>query len=99
MTCGLFGPQGRDQRQQSPRYADSYRRDGSRYSWSDRDFGEFAGKPDRGIDATELESAEYAILAERLAGWQEKYPDVHVARKVYLAGPTGLLMQWSKGSR
>ncbi|WP_327117523.1 universal stress protein [Nocardia sp. NBC_01730] len=69
------------------------------HSWSDRDFGEFAGKPDRGIDATELESAEYAILAERLAGWQEKYPDVHVARKVYLAGPTGLLMQWSKSAQ
>ncbi|WSY64545.1 universal stress protein [Nocardia sp. NBC_00881] len=69
------------------------------HSWSDRDFGEFAGKPAPGVDATELETAEYAILAERLAGWQEKYPDVHLARKVYLAGPTGLLMQWSHSAQ
>ncbi|MGO4616978.1 universal stress protein [Nocardia sp. 2YAB30] len=69
------------------------------HSWSDSDFGKFAGKPDRGIDAAELEAVEYAILAERLAGWQEKYPDVHVTRKVYLAGPTGMLVQWSKSAQ
>ncbi|MEU7766616.1 universal stress protein [Nocardia sp. NPDC049190] len=69
------------------------------HAWSDWDFGEFAGKPTPGFDTTELEKAEYAILAERLAGWQEKYPDVHVARKVHVAGPTGLLMQWSKSAQ
>lgn len=65
------------------------------HSWSDWDAGEFAGKKALSIDANQLETAESAILAERLAGWQEKYPDVAVTRKVYLAGPTEQLTRWS----
>ncbi|WP_054812667.1 universal stress protein [Nocardia arizonensis] len=65
------------------------------HSWSDWDAGEFVGKHPIVIDANQLETAEQAILAERMAGWQEKYPDVEVTRKVYLAGPVQTLMQWS----
>ncbi|MBH0781736.1 universal stress protein [Nocardia bovistercoris] len=69
------------------------------HSWSDWGTGDFAGKHPVVIDANQLETAEQAILAERLAGWQEKYPDVEVIRKVYLAGPTQTLMQWSARAR
>lgn len=63
--------------------------------FSDWDFGHFAGMgvplPD---DAAE--EAEAAILAERLAGWQEKYPDVPIVRKTYVSAPAGRLREWSK---
>jgi len=65
------------------------------HSWSDWDAGRFAGTKSLAIDANQLETAESAILAERLAGWQEKYPDVAVTRKVYLAGPAEQLTRWS----
>ncbi|MEU7631181.1 universal stress protein [Nocardia sp. NPDC049220] len=69
------------------------------HAWRDWNFGEFAGAPAPGVDATELGAAEYAVLAERLAGWQEKYPDVHVDRAVRQAGPTGLLREWSRSAQ
>jgi hypothetical protein len=34
------------------------------------------------LDWDAVEQEEQAELAERLAGWQEKYPDVHVQRFV-----------------
>ncbi|MET9284752.1 universal stress protein [Nocardia beijingensis] len=66
------------------------------HSWSDWHFGEFAGER-LGADmmGPALETAEDAILAERLAGWQEKYPDVRVTRKVYLSGAVDRLQYWS----
>ena len=43
--------------------------------------------PDRATpEHVEHEQAEQELLAERLAGWQEKYPDV-VVRRVVAAGP------------
>ncbi|MBU3062378.1 universal stress protein [Nocardia sp. NEAU-G5] len=63
------------------------------HAYSDWDFGQFAGMvaplPDA---ATE---AETAILAERLAGWQEKYPDVPIVRQTYLSAPGQRLREWS----
>ncbi|WP_109522689.1 MULTISPECIES: universal stress protein [Nocardia] len=69
------------------------------HSWSDWDAGQFAGKRSSAVDVNQLETAEFAILAERTAGWQEKYPDVRVIRKVYLAGPSAQLMQWSMSAQ
>ena len=46
--------------------------------------------PAAGQDPTGCE-----ILAERLAGWQEKYPDVPVQKYVYLDGPREHLTEWS----
>lgn len=65
------------------------------HCWSDLYFGEFAGTPNATLPVPDLDTAEQAILAERLAGWQEKYPEVTVTRKVYVAEPSGHLMQWS----
>ncbi|MGF0319646.1 universal stress protein [Nocardia fluminea] len=69
------------------------------HSWSDWDTGVFAGEPALPLGLEELENAETAILAERLAGWQEKYPDVSITRKVFLAGPAEQLTFWSKSAQ
>jgi len=46
-----------------------------------------------------LEEDEHAILAESLAGWQEKYPDVRVTREVYIDNPRARLLEWSKNAQ
>ncbi|WP_406230368.1 universal stress protein [Nocardia sp. NBC_01009] len=69
------------------------------HSWSEWHFGEFAGPADYPMAGPSLETAENAVLAERLAGWTEKYPDVPVTRKVYRAGPMDRLTEWSKSAQ
>lgn len=69
------------------------------HSWSDLTFGEYAGSTYLEIPIVDLEIAEHALLAERLAGWQEKYPDVPVTRKVSVAGPREQLAHWSKSAQ
>ncbi|WP_442790072.1 universal stress protein [Nocardia sp. CDC160] len=44
----------------------------------------------------DVETVEESVLAERLAGWQEKYPDVKVIRRVYLSSPAAQLREWSE---
>ncbi|MEV4129937.1 universal stress protein [Nocardia sp. NPDC049707] len=66
------------------------------HAWSDLNVGAFAGGAYLEIPIVDLEIAEHALLAERLAGWQEKYPDVTVTRKVSVFGPRELLGKWSK---
>jgi nucleotide-binding universal stress UspA family protein len=67
------------------------------HTWSDTAFsaGDFAG--DRGILTPEIgyEVIERAVLAERLAGWQEKYPDVLVERRIYPDAPRDRLLELS----
>ena len=41
----------------------------------------------------------YETLAERLAGWQEKYPDVHVTREVVRDHPSKALLRNAEGAR
>ncbi|TDV42534.1 universal stress protein [Actinophytocola oryzae] len=41
----------------------------------------------------------YETLAERLAGWQEKYPDVHVAREVVRDHPSRALLRYAGKAR
>jgi len=41
----------------------------------------------------------YETLAERLAGWQEKYPDVHVRREVVRDHPSRALLRYAEGAR
>ncbi|MFI9415401.1 universal stress protein [Nocardia gamkensis] len=62
--------------------------------WSDWDFGRFAGHASLG--ELDLDNVERAILAERLAGWQEKFPEVRVARKIEVSAPAPHLLDWSK---
>jgi nucleotide-binding universal stress UspA family protein len=41
----------------------------------------------------------YETLAERLAGWQERYPDVHVTREVVRDHPSRALLRYAEGAR
>lgn len=50
--------------------------------------------PERTLDIVESEAHE--ILAERLAGWQERYPDVNVVRRVVLDAPDRYLVEHAK---
>ncbi|WP_227999558.1 universal stress protein [Nocardia australiensis] len=69
------------------------------HAWSDLSVGAFAGSAYLEIPVVDLEIAEHALLAERLAGWQEKYPDVTVTRKVSVFGPRELLVKWSESAQ
>jgi nucleotide-binding universal stress UspA family protein len=40
----------------------------------------------------------FELLAERLAGWQEKYPDVHVTREVVRDHPSRALLRYAAGA-
>ncbi|WP_280246623.1 universal stress protein [Nocardia abscessus] len=62
--------------------------------WSDWDSGRFAGHSN--LVEAELDNVERAILAERIAGWQEKFPGVRVTRKVEVSAPAPHLLDWSK---
>ncbi len=61
------------------------------HAWSD--VGVF---PMLGMDWRDSEREGQEILAERLAGWQEQYPDVHVERLVFCDKPSRWLLQESE---
>ncbi|MFE3055903.1 universal stress protein [Nocardia sp. NPDC059239] len=66
--------------------------------WTDWTSGRYAGDSPP-VDIGQLDRVEHAVLAERLAGWQEKYPDVEVTRKLYLSGPAERLMELSQDAQ
>jgi nucleotide-binding universal stress UspA family protein len=45
------------------------------------------------LDFAPIEQQAEEVLAERLAGWQEKYPDVRVTREVVRDRPTAALLR------
>ncbi|WP_280313134.1 universal stress protein [Nocardia abscessus] len=49
--------------------------------------------------ARELETAAQLMLAEQLAGWQEKFPEVQVTREVSIVRTRNLLTVWSKSAQ
>jgi nucleotide-binding universal stress UspA family protein len=51
------------------------------------------------VDWQALAAQESGILAERLAGWAEKYPDVAVERVVVRDGPAHALVERSAGAQ
>lgn len=61
------------------------------HAWSDLDVSEWPG-----IDWPATQSMAEEVLAERLAGWQEQYPDVRVTRTVVQAQPARQLVQQSE---
>ncbi|MEG8183226.1 universal stress protein [Nocardia terpenica] len=67
--------------------------------WNDANFGEFAGDPYLLFLVPDIEVNEHAVLAERLAGWQEKYPEVTVTRSVATSSPAGVLRKWSESAQ
>ncbi|MGA7055723.1 MAG: universal stress protein [Mycobacterium sp.] len=61
------------------------------HAWSD--VGVF---PMLGMDWRDSERKGQEILAERLAGWQERYPDVHVERLIFCDKPSRWLREQSE---
>lgn len=61
------------------------------HAWSDLDVSEWPG-----IDWPATQSMAEEVLAERLAGWQEQYPDVQVTRVVVQAQPARRLVEGAK---
>ncbi len=61
------------------------------HAWSD--VGVF---PILGMDWQEYEEQGHEVLAERLAGWHERYPDVHVRRRVVCDRPARWLIDESR---
>ncbi|MDE1673888.1 universal stress protein [Nocardia gipuzkoensis] len=51
------------------------------------------------LPARDVENAAQLMLAEQLAGWQEKFPQVQVFRKVMFARPRTVLTVWSKSAQ
>ncbi|MFD4248445.1 universal stress protein [Amycolatopsis thermoflava] len=63
--------------------------------WSDVDSGGYPSMVPIALDWEEIAADERRLLAERLAGWQEKYPDVVVERVVARDRPRRQLLSWS----
>lgn len=61
------------------------------HAWSD--VGVF---PIVGMDWRNYQAKGEEVLAERLAGWQEQYPDVHVTRRLVCDTPARWLLQESQ---
>jgi nucleotide-binding universal stress UspA family protein len=61
------------------------------HAWSD--VGVF---PILGMDWRTYQCEGEEVLAERLAGWQERYPDVHVSRRLVCDTPARWLIQESQ---
>ena len=61
------------------------------HAWSDVDV-----LPILGIDWRQVEVEGHEVLAERLAGWQEQYPDVTVRRRIVCDQPARWLIDESQ---
>lgn len=64
------------------------------HAWSD-----FGAVPTAGMDWRQFEEDGNEILAERLAGWQEKYPDVTVERRIVYNRPVHWLIEASENAQ
>jgi nucleotide-binding universal stress UspA family protein len=64
------------------------------HAWSD--VGVF---PSLGMDWHQYEDEGHEILAERLAGWQDQYPDVHVRRRIVCDRPARWLLDESENAQ
>ncbi|MFD2471760.1 universal stress protein [Amycolatopsis silviterrae] len=62
------------------------------HSWSETFLAELFEEGRRGMDRAAVEEHEHELLAQRLAGWQEKYPDVVVERVVRAGRPAEVLL-------
>ncbi|HTI75263.1 MAG TPA: universal stress protein [Mycobacterium sp.] len=64
------------------------------HAWSD-----FAVDELPGVEWADLEKQAEEALAERLAGWQERYPDVTIRRVVVLDRPAHQLLEQSESAQ
>ncbi|MGH3517829.1 MAG: universal stress protein [Haloechinothrix sp.] len=65
------------------------------HAWDDGDSEEVFSAARMAFEWEPLDEAEQRVLAERLAGWSELYPDVVVRRDVVRAKPRQRLLEWS----
>lgn len=64
------------------------------HSWNDTvNEGPFSLHP-AWVDPAVIEKQERFLLSDRVAGWQEKYPDVTVSQQVVRSRPTRALLQY-----
>ena len=64
------------------------------HAWSD-----IGITPVLGMDWRGFEDQGHEVLAERLAGWQEQYPDVHIQRRIVCDRPARWLVDESEESQ
>lgn len=64
------------------------------YAWHDTGVLDFPG-----IDPAAMQADGELVLAERLAGWQERYPDVGVRRVVVCDSPAEQLIEQSQAAQ
>jgi nucleotide-binding universal stress UspA family protein len=64
------------------------------HAWNDAGLVDFPG-----VDWPTLKASEDQVLAERLAGWQERYPDVNVRRQVVCDSPARQLIERSEAAQ
>ncbi len=64
------------------------------HAWSDSGVFEFPG-----VDWSQLQALGEATLSERLAGWQERYPDVLVRRVVVADRPAHQLLEQAESAQ
>lgn len=69
------------------------------YACHDLNSGLYAEDPYVLYSVPEVEVSEQAVLAERLAGWHGKYPDVTVTRQVLMSDPVAALMDSSQSAQ
>lgn len=64
------------------------------HAWSDTGMLDFPG-----IDWAAMQSSEDELLAERLAGWQERYPDVRIQRVVVCDRPARQIIEHAQSAQ
>ncbi|WP_067901362.1 universal stress protein [Nocardia vaccinii] len=69
------------------------------YACHDLNSGLYAADPYVLYSVPEIEVSEHAVLAERLAGWHGKYPDVPVTRQVLMSDPVTALLDSAKSAQ
>jgi nucleotide-binding universal stress UspA family protein len=65
------------------------------HAWSDVTYDDMYGTAWIAAEWESLEEGEQRLLAQRLAGWQGKYPDVEVRRDLVRDRPRHALLDWS----
>jgi nucleotide-binding universal stress UspA family protein len=64
------------------------------HAWNDGNVSEWLGN-----DWPATQSTAEEVIAERLAGWRERYPDVSVHRSVVSDQPARQLVRWSENAQ
>ncbi|VVJ21714.1 Universal stress protein family [Amycolatopsis camponoti] len=66
------------------------------HAWNDVTYDDTRGTARILTQPESLEEDEQRLLTERLAGWQEKYPDVEISRKLVRDRPRHVLLEASE---